>query len=343
MFEAYKMASSAQQQASNALEETRVALKERIDAQERTNRALKETTAAQEKTVEAQARTADELIRYTWVDLGARRQEAIRLTDLARRLGRKPEDLLPDAICANPDCTITKKQQPGDFDCQTYLKSGFRYLYCSVRSIVSFDKVQTISGLSIFGPGGPHDNNEVNLGDPVRFGHYNPDFLYWVESRLIPDRNDAWFRGVTQLVYDAQIGPLARALYRSHEILFSDPQRYASFVRRYKAVQRDYLEQLRLRKTNLSRFKEDPISFEEAKVRYQKRIDEKSGDIGDALQEDFRWLSDYLATERGDDWYLANTAGGFWVRRSLDGTEAQIFRMTKKILLAFEPAVLSEP
>jgi hypothetical protein len=114
-------------------------------------------------------------------------------------------------------------------------------------------------------------------------------------------------------------------------------------VRRYKAVQRDYLEQLRLRKTNLSRFKEDPISFEEAKVRYQKRIDEKSGDIGDALQEDFRWLSDYLATERGDDWYLANTAGGFWVRRSLDGTEAQIFRMTKKILLAFEPAVLSEP
>ena len=43
----------------------------------------------------------------------------------------------------------------------------------------------------------------------------------------------------------------------------------------------------------------------------------------------------------GDDWYLANTAGGFWVRRSIDGTDDQIFRLLTKLLQTFEPTVLA--
>jgi hypothetical protein len=323
----------------------RRALQTSMEAEQKAATALKETAAAQAKTVQAQARTADELIRYSWIDLGARQQEVVRLTDVAKKIGRKPEELLPSILCADKDCMVTKKQQPGDFDCHTYLESGFRYLYCSIRSVISFDKVQAISGLNIFLRGGPHDNKELDFDDPVRFGHYNPEFLDWVESRIVPDRTDTWFKGVSQLVYDTQIGPLARALYHSHEILFATPARYRAFETRYQAVKKDYLAKLARRQTNEGRFEDGggPFSFEEIKTRYQKRIAEKDKDIGFALGQDVNWLSDYLTTDKGDDLYLANTAGGFWVRRSIDGTEPQIFRLVTKLLQTFEPKVVSQP
>jgi hypothetical protein len=335
-------------ESANAQEEAAKALKESVDkmarAQADTAKAQADTAREQEKTAQAQARTADELIRYTWIDLGARQQEEVRLTEVAKKLARKPEELLPDPICANATCTETKKQQPGDFDCRTYMNSGFRFLYCSIRSVVSFDKVQAISGLSIFRPGGPHDNREINLNASFRFGHYNPEFLDWVEKRIIPDRSDAWFKGVSQLVYDARIGPTARALYHSHEILFADPQRYQDFLREYQTVKKDYLEKHKPGKPNEVWYQwKQPIPLGIIKVRYQERIAKKGTEIGWALGEDVGWLSDYLVNAKGDDLYLANTAGGFWVRRSIDGTEAQIFRLVTKLLQTFEPAVVNKP
>ena len=69
--------------------------------------------------------------------------------------------------------------------------------------------------------------------------------------------------------------------------------------------------------------------------------------VGGQLNEDCRWLADYLANfqafQKGDDWYLANNAAGFWVRRSIDGTEAQVFGIVKKVLKTFEPSVLNTP
>ena len=61
------------------------------------------------------------------------------------------------------------------------------------------------------------------------------------------------------------------------------------------------------------------------------------------LLDDFSWLPDYLTTKKGDDWYLTITAGGFWVRRSIDGTEPQMFRMLTTLLQTFEPKVVSQP
>ena len=80
----------------------------------------------------------------------------------------------------------------------------------------------------------------------------------WIGWRSASYRTgrDPWFKGVTQLVYDSRIGPLARALYHTHEILFADPQHYRAFEDRYQTVKKDYLEQLRLRKTNEGRFED---------------------------------------------------------------------------------------
>jgi hypothetical protein len=154
--------------------------------------------------------------------------------------------------------------------------------------------------------------------------------------------DNARFNAVSQLVYKNYIGPVARALYHSHEILFADAEAYRAFEQHYKLVKIDYLNNP---PTNELRFNSDPISFEQIKSGYQTALEQGkplgSGTEED-LQEKFRWLSDYLATARKDDWYLANTAGGFWVRRSIDGTEAQIFQLLTKLLKTFDPGVVSD-
>ena len=222
----------------------------------------------------AHKQTASELIRYAWIDLGARQDERDRLTKNAQNLPKEAQEtILRPSFCANADCTETKIQQPGNYDCETYLEFGFRYLYCSIRSALSFDRIQSIAGLKIYLPGGPHDGKELNLKHPVHFGHYNPEFLDWIDRNLIPDRSDPWFRGVTQRVYDeTSIGETVRALYRTHRILFLDPKGFSEFQKKYQAVKRDYQDKFRRRLINVLMFESDPQSFEEIKRSYQNAI-----------------------------------------------------------------------
>ena len=275
-----------------------------------------EKTATAEKAISDLARSskarASELVHFAWADLGHTEG-----TDLGH----------------NADGGLIN--QSDGYDCRTYLDEGFRYLYCRVRSIVSIEKVQSIAGISIFRPGGPHDKG-LNLDDAHQFGHYNPEFLAWLNDYIIPQGMDnARFNMVSRLVYKNYIGPVARALYHSHKILFADTVADQAFEQRYNAVKIDYTNNPSNREI---RFEGEPVPFEQIKSGYQTALEQGkplgSGTEED-LQEKFRWLSDYLATDKNDDWYLANTAGGFWVRRSIDGTEAQIFQLLTKLLKTF--------
>jgi len=187
----------------------------------------------------------------------------------------------------------------------------------------------------------------LDLKDPERFGHYNPRFLDWVENYLIPARDDQWFRGVTQRVYTKWIGPTVRALYRTHRLLFVDAKGFDDFRGKYQAVKKAYQDKFRRHITYAGMFFKDPAPFESVKLQYKSDIEAKKENVGFALQENFNWLSDYLSAPDfkviNDDGYLENTAGGFWVRRSLDGTEPQIFSIVEKVLSTFEPSVLDEP
>ena len=281
-----------------------------------------EKTIAAERAVNNLARSskerAYELVHFAWTDLS--HSEG---TDLGH----------------NTDGGLIN--QSDGYDCRTYLDEGFRYLYCRVRSIVSIEKVQSIAGISIFRPGGPHDKG-LNLDDAHQFGHYNPEFLTWLNDYIIPQGMDnARFNVVSRLVYKNYIGPVARALYHSHKILFADSTDYREFQQRYTTARIDYTNNPSNREL---RFEGVPVSFEQIKLGYQTALEQGkplgSGTEED-LQEKFRWLSDYLATDKHDDWYLANTAGGFWIRRSIDGTEAQIFQLLTKLLKTFDPEVLS--
>jgi len=253
---------------------------------------------------------ATELTRFAWLDLAAKQGSNISLTD---------------------------------FDCQTVLDSGFRALYCSIMNVISFQKVQSIAEpVKIFLPGGPH-GDELNLSDPFRFGHYNPEFLKWVDEFIIPQgRDDSRFNEITRQVYENQIGPIARALYHTHEVLFADPESYQAFIRDYQIVKQSVSNSRGIHR-GIGGMSREPIAFETIKEAYVSRLEQHEAAPPLEFENSFFWLSDYLTVEKDDNWYMANTAGGFWVRRSIDGTEAQIFQLVTKLLRTFEPEVLSEP
>ena len=276
---------------------------------------------------------AEAFIHNVWVDLDAKRPLINSLTAAVEQRQGGPEDLVRDFL--NSEGRGTDR-----FDCGTALFYGFRHLYCLLRSFVTVNKLVSLSGVPLFRPGGPHQG-DLNWRDPYRFGYYNPDFLRWLDQYAIPNgRSDPRFNQITQTVYASYFRSMARALYHSHEILFLSPREFDSFKSRYEIAGRVYRERLARRETIESRF--DPgtpvRSLTAISSDYQARLrNQASSENGDFLQESMRWLSDYLATEKNDNWYVANVAGGFWVRRSIDGTAPQIFALLKKVMNTFEP------
>jgi len=85
---------------------------------------------------------------------------------------------------------------------------------------------------------------------------------------------------------------------------------------------------------------EDFTAFPLIRDEYSELLERQDGIPGLYFENKFFAVSDYLTNVMHDDWYMANTAGGFWVRRSIDGTEAQFFELVKKVLRTFEPQVL---
>lgn len=271
-------------------------------------------------------------IRNIWIDLATRQTDVLGLEAFASERGLTVEDSMREILGSEGKTTKT-------FDCGTSLFSGFRFLYCLLRNLTDLSKVTSISGIPVFIDGGPHQV-DMNWNEPYSFGHYNPDFLNWVDKFLIPaGRNDARFNQLTRGVYQTYLQSLARALYHSHEILFASPHKFEAFKAKYERAGSRYRARLQSGEVNESRFASNdiPRSIEAIRADYLRRLGARTDrENGDFLQESYRWLSDYLATEKNDDWYLANVAGGFWVRRSIDGTEPQVFGLLSKLMKAFD-------
>ena len=80
----------------------------------------------------------------------------------------------------------------------------------------------------------------------------------------------------------------------------------------------------------------------------QRASDPAERSSGIFFENSFFWLSDYTlkkyhpkVEECCEPWYLASGSAGFWVRRSIDGTEARIFALVKHVLATFEREVLT--
>ena len=236
----------------------------------------------------------------------------------------------------------------------TWLDGGLRDLYCRIEQLVDYAALGEAAGVPIFLKG-PHSESELNFFGGYEFGYYNPDFLTWVQtSALVTAERERWHQPILRSVYDSHFKLLARVYYRSHQALLSSPEEFEALKVQYQLEQADYQKRLGAGETNLSRFTRVPMELETAKAKYLQNIQTKSlpaEQVGFALGEDFRWLADSLATRHegeyeGQDaelyWYVALTSGGFWVRRTIDGTEAQFLELLTQVLERYDASWLKE-
>ncbi len=341
--------------------------KEKKEQIQRELERAKELAKEKSQSLEKQAKFTITLTFLLTITLGAGIFGWIQQNNVNFANERRQEELIQSAwISLKPLKTkpLNKKDQER-YDnqkykeCGTWLDSGLRDLYCQIKPFVDYSKLRIISGLPIFVNKLPHTDSSLNFEGGKKFGYYNPKFLKWINEKAL-NPSDGEFKNQIQLAYNDRIRVVARAFYQSHKILFATPEEFEAFKKKYEVVQKKYQELLRTRKTNEERFVQAPLKFKVIKSKYLKLLNDKSESVPSnklsyELQEDFRSLADYLATqnenasknafkreEKENYWYLANVSGGFWVRRSIDGTEKQFFDILTKLLEIYDAEWLNE-
>ncbi|MEL6718384.1 MAG: hypothetical protein AAFO82_07720 [Bacteroidota bacterium] len=193
-------------------------------------------------------------------------------------------------------------QAPNDYafyeSNHTYIEQGLRYNYAILKNIASISILERIMGEKIFITG-PHEEG-LNYFSDNSFGYYNPAFWEQVETVMEYSlENDGVFKQLGKYVYDQHLKKEAQLYYDSYQFLKDNASMVEKVSKEYQAAMKD---------------------------------DRMAGVV---LQDSFRAFAD-SKEELGEDWYVANTAPGFWVRRQLDGTAEQIFEILELVRNAYE-------
>ncbi|NEQ75680.1 MAG: ATP-binding protein [Okeania sp. SIO2C9] len=244
------------------------------------------------------------LATFSVISLGLASFAGIQLLEVKKAEQLRQQELIRSAwISLKP---LKTKEQEGyyqekDEECGTTLDYGLRDLYCKIKPFADYRKLIAISGLPIF-ISGPHSDSELNFDGGYEFGYYNPEFLNWIQENVIIDPGDNLLKQSIQSAYNDKIRVVARAFYQSHKILFANPEEL-------KAVKDEY--QQHLIEKNL------PDLYFERYWEFGKKLEAQ--------------------TKSGLEYkYIVMSSAGFWVRRSMDGTEKQFFDMLTKLLSIYD-------
>lgn len=187
--------------------------------------------------------------------------------------------------------------------------------YCKALSRVTFEKLNSLLGYSVFGKG-PHGTKTITLNHPYEFGFYNPDFPKFLLLNGVP-----FLQNLTptqaklfQSNYDLYLREWIRVLYASRFKLGSFPEFYANEVERYKTL----ISEKRLEPFYLEKYRNflNPIFLD---------------------QEERKAIP--FRTFQGDAEFSGEktkTAVGFWIRRGVDGTEKDFYVLVKTILERYD-------
>jgi hypothetical protein len=170
---------------------------------------------------------------------------------------------------------------------------GVRLLYCEISHYMDMRRVEQLSGINIFLPGGPH--GDTPNWKAKTFGHYNPAFVTWAAANLVPAKSAA-----TQSVYTQYLQRDARIFLITYARLDKDPR-------------------LLTETANIYRGKiPPPVSI------YPYWLDGLFINFPIDKDPDLKSLPPSQWRGKGaspqSDAYAYVTAMGFWARREVDGT-----------------------
>ena len=172
----------------------------------------------------------------------------------------------------------------------TWLEVGLRSKYAMAKKYASLAILEDLTGEKVYLKGPHQEGFDFTAKDA--FGYYNPAFLSAVEDHL------------KEALEQPAFHKLATILYNKH---------FYSLVETY---QQAYLHA-----------QNHPQQMQKIKLIYLEQISKPFGTEEGSMQETFRTYADQSVKQHNSDWYEAVTAPSFWVRRSIDQTDEQIFRI----------------
>jgi hypothetical protein len=189
----------------------------------------------------------------------------------------------------------------GDLTFDYGVEGGMRNLYCRALQVMPWATFVSLAPVSPF-VSGPHGPGGLALNDQQRFGHYDPKFVRWAVDALIPAAKNAKLKAETQPIYDAQLRTLARTWFEVRRALAADPVWVSVESRRYQGAIEAQAASW-----------DSPI------------IDLYHDTLGDS------------ASNWGDhEPNLVRSATMWWLRRSLDGTDALWSEGLEKLLRTYD-------
>jgi hypothetical protein len=201
---------------------------------------------------------------------------------------------------------------------------GMRTFYCYLRSKATLAGLEKAAPVPMFASG-PHKPGKLDFASQKSFGHYNPDFVRWLGRAAVPRAGDS-FRAATLPLYEAKVRPLARIYYVTYVKMHSNGGRWMEQEKR--ALGRE-----------MARPHESPHQIGAG---FYEKYALFMNPAYFAHQRDEGYLMDH-GFDGGWDCNLVKTAVGFWLRRSLDGTDELFFGDLKQLLAAYDADFLANP
>lgn len=100
---------------------------------------------------------------------------------------------------------------------------GMRNFFCRTLSVISWKTFLSLAPVKPF-RSGPHKSGKLDLQNAKDFGRYDPEFVKWAATALVPASGDAALREETQPIYDRSVRPLARTYHQVWRALSAHPR-----------------------------------------------------------------------------------------------------------------------
>lgn len=181
----------------------------------------------------------------------------------------------------------------------TWLDVGFRSKYAMAKNYASIGMIEEVFGTKVF-IRGPH-GDDMDFNSNTSFGYYNPEFIAQLHTIIEATLANPTYKVIAQNLYQQHLKGMAHAYHKGYKYLHS---------------------------------KEGNLPY--LKTEYLMGITSPKGIDTGSFQEAFRGFAEGIEKSDGLDVYEGFTAPAFWLRRSIDGTDKQLFDLLEMVMSKLE-------
>lgn len=209
--------------------------------------------------------------------------------------------------------------------------SGPQQVACYLRSLGSMSTLIELAPTPIFASG-PHlkrGETHFDLQNSSEFGHYNPEFIQWVNTHVLPILVQPQVVKVQQANYDTKLKPFLRELYATYRKIDENPQ---CFLREVE----DYRKYIQAQKEGTYR----PEDHQE--LPYERYYFFLNPYYCSNPKGDFQFFSERGYAGGDHDGNVVKGCASWWIRRELDGTLPLFKEALEKFISAYDSQFVSQ-